>query len=92
MLDDRPIGVYHFDYRVLDSNDFNMASHTTSATNGCGLFMKVNSNSKYGILSFTNWSGDVYTGIRQNGVYKGAYKHLTTKNTIVDANGFIKTA
>lgn len=92
MLQDRPIGVYHFNSDVVDSGLFDISSNTSSFTNGCGLYLKNTANANYGILQFVNWAGDAFVGTKREGVVEGVYKYLTTKNTIVDSNGFIKTA
>jgi len=92
MMDDRTIGVYHFNFKVSGSDQFGITEVGSYATNGCGLYMKTAGNSEYGILNFVNWSGDAYLSTLRSGVQQGVYKYLTTKNTITDANGFIKTA
>ena len=92
MMQDRPIGVYHFDHNVTDSADFGLSGAASTTTYGCGLHMKLPSRSDYGILNFISWSGDAYLSTVIAGTQQGVYQYLTTKNTIVDANGFIKTA
>ncbi|KZM43084.1 hypothetical protein OA92_10005 [Marinomonas sp. SBI22] len=92
LMDQRPDGIYQLIGTGGGSieNATQIGMEGTNETNGVGMFMSGSATSS-AVMLFISWSGKTYAVSKRNGVNYPS-ELLSTKNTIVDANGFIKTA
>lgn len=83
IFDDKPTGFYRVD-SLVDNSAYGA---------GSGVLTHIKTND-LACQYFTKWTGQIYVGLKNptSSVLHDVFEVLTTKNTITDANGFIKTA
>lgn len=91
LYDRRPNGIYHFN-NAMTANGQAFLNGMTVEKNGMLLAMEPPFSSTYSVAMAVQWEGEVKFLINKGGSPSAAVSVLTSRNTIKDANGFIKAA
>lgn len=93
VYDHRPTGVYRLSDDLLGMSSF-VDEQKRSESSGMMFTMKnpLVSDGSFSSNFFINYDGDMRVYGKRGSYFSGVHRVLSTKNTITDANGFIKAA
>jgi len=89
--DPRPTGVYRVQRTVEGLEAFGYSASSSTDALGLMFDMQHPYTSNHSVQILSDWSGEITLGVKLDKVLK-THRILTRTNTIVDSNGFIKTA